>query len=196
MKTGEKGIDLITHFEGCYLDAYKDAVGIPTIGYGHIKNVHMGMTITQEQAIEFLKEDLAEAENAVEHYVNVDINQDQFDALVSWVFNLGSGNLSASTMLKRINAKEWQDVPYQIQRWNKAGGKVLKGLVRRRAAEALLWQSKDWKFYDDYDNAPSYKDSNNNNSTFLDKLSDKVDKLEDKLAESIDKMEDEIDPPF
>jgi lysozyme len=175
MKTGKRGIDLIRRFEGCELKAYKDAVGIPTIGYGHIKDVHMGMEISMDQAIEFLKEDLAEAENAVKKYVKVKLNHNQFDALVSWTFNLGSGNLKSSTMLKRINAKEWDDVPNQIKRWNRAGGKVLKGLTRRRAAEALLWQGKDWKYFDDYDNAPKLN--------ILDKLSDELSDID-------------IEPPF
>jgi len=175
MKIGKEGMDLIEHFESLKLDAYQDSVGVWTIGYGHTKDVYSGMKINIETAENFLKEDLAEAESAVKKYVKVHINQQQFDALVSWVFNLGSGNFASSTLLKRINAKEWDDVPYQIQRWNRAGGKVLKGLVRRRSAEALLWQGKQWKFYDHPENAPEL--------TFLDKRADEV--------EDID-----IDPPF
>ena len=76
--------------------------------------------------------------------VKVDLNQNQFDALVSWVFNLGPSNLSSSTLLTRINNKDWKDVPNQIKRWNKAGGKVLEGLIRRREAEALLFEGKEW----------------------------------------------------
>jgi len=174
MKIGEKGLEIIKHFEQLFLEAYKCPAGVWTIGWGSIKNVHEGMVITEEAAIARLKEDVKDAENGVNRYVKVDLNQDQFDAIVSWTFNLGSGNLSSSTMLKRINAKEWHDVPHQIKRWNKAAGKVLKGLVRRRNAEALLWQGKDWTFFDDYDNAPFYKEPINN-------------PLDDDI---------EIDPPF
>ena len=85
-----------------------------------------------------------------EGYINrtkVDLNQDQFDALVAWVYNLGPSNLAASTLLKKLKSGDYWDVPNQIQRCNKAGGKVLKGLVRRRAAEALLFEGKDWREY-------------------------------------------------
>jgi len=159
MKIGEKGLDVIKHFEQLYLEAYLCPANVWTIGWGSTKNVHAGMKITEEEAVARLKEDLKDAEGAVNRYVKVNINQNQYDSIVSWTFNLGSGNLNSSTMLKRINGNEWDDVPNQIKRWNKAGGKVLKGLVRRRNAEALLWQSKDWTFFDDYDNAPSYKET-------------------------------------
>ena len=76
--------------------------------------------------------------------VNEDLKQNEFDALVSWVYNLGSSNLSSSTLLQKLNTKEWDDVPNQIKRWNKAGGKVLQGLIRRREAEALLFEGKEW----------------------------------------------------
>jgi lysozyme len=76
--------------------------------------------------------------------VTADLKQNEFDALVSWVFNLGPSNLSSSTLLNRLNNKMWDDVPNQIKRWNKAGGEVLQGLVRRREAEALLFEGKDW----------------------------------------------------
>ena len=76
--------------------------------------------------------------------VKVDLKQNEFDALVSWVYNLGSSNLSSSTLLQKLNTKEWDDVPNQIKRWNKAGGKVLQGLIRRREAEALLFEGKEW----------------------------------------------------
>ena len=87
---------------------------------------------------------MEEYEGYIKDAVNVDLKQNQFDALVSWVFNLGPANLNASTMLKVLNNKEYDDVPAQIKRWNKAGGKVLQGLIRRREAEALLFQNKEW----------------------------------------------------
>ena len=76
--------------------------------------------------------------------MEVKLNQNQFDALVAWVYNLGPSNLKSSTMLKVLNEEEWEEVPRQMKRWNKAGGEVLRGLVRRREAEAMLFQGKDW----------------------------------------------------
>ena len=91
-----------------------------------------------------LLHEIKEYETYVNDMVNVDLTQNQFDALVSWVFNLGPANLAASTLLKVLNAKDYEGVPAQIKRWNKAGGKVLQGLIRRREAEALLFQDKQW----------------------------------------------------
>jgi len=139
MKTGNKGIELIKHFEGCELEAYKCPAGVWTIGYGHIKGVHEGMKITEMQAEEMLKSELHEYEGYINDYVTVPLNQNQFDAMVSWVYNLGGGNLRASTLLKVLNAGDYDGVPAQMLRWNKAGGKVLEGLTRRRQAEADLF---------------------------------------------------------
>ena len=139
MKTGTKGIELIKHFEGCELEAYKCAAGVWTIGYGHIKGVTPESAITQEQAEQMLVEELNEYEGYINDMVTADLNQDQFDAMVSWVYNLGGGNLKASTLLKTLNVGDYNGVPAQIMRWNKAGGKVLEGLTRRRQAEADLF---------------------------------------------------------
>jgi len=139
MKTGSKGIDLIKHFEGCELEAYKCPAGVWTIGYGHIKGVKEGMTITEHQAEEMLKSELNEYEGYINNLVTAELNQNQFDAMVSWVYNLGGGNLKASTLLKVLNAGDYNGVPAQMMRWNKAGGKVLEGLTRRRQAEADLF---------------------------------------------------------
>ena len=139
MKTGSKGIDLIKHFEGCELEAYKCPAGGWTIGYGHIKGVKEGMTITEHQAEEMLKSELNEYEGYINNLVTAELNQNQFDAMVSWVYNLGGGNLKASTLLKVLNAGDYAGVPAQMMRWNKAGGKVLEGLTRRRQAEADLF---------------------------------------------------------
>ena len=139
MKTGTKGIELIKHFEGCELEAYKCAAGVWTIGYGHIKGVTPESVITQEQAEQMLVEELNEYEGYINDMVTADLNQDQFDAMVSWVYNLGGGNLKASTLLKTLNVGDYNGVPAQIMRWNKAGGKVLEGLTRRRQAEADLF---------------------------------------------------------
>ena len=144
MKISKEGIALIKKFEGCKLESYLCAANVPTIGYGSTKGIEMGMTISQERAEELLLEDLEVYEDAVEKSVTVPLSQHQFDALVSWTFNLGGANLNASTMLKVLNRGAYEDVPYQMKRWNKAGGKVLEGLVRRREAEALLFEGKDW----------------------------------------------------
>ena len=141
MQTGNKGIELIKHFEGCELEAYKCPAGVWTIGYGHIKGVKEGMKITEMQAEEMLKSELHEYEGYINDYVTVPLNQNQFDAMVSWVYNLGGGNLKASTLLKVLNAGDYAGVPAQMLRWNKAGGKVLEGLTRRRQAEADLWSA-------------------------------------------------------
>ena len=139
MNISSKGIDLIKHFEGCELEAYHCAAGVPTIGYGHIKGVQMGDTITQDEAEAMLVHELTEYENYIHDCVTAPLNQNQFDALVSWVFNLGVGNLKASTLLKVVNVGNYDRVPEQIMRWNKANGKVLEGLTRRRQAEADLF---------------------------------------------------------
>ena len=144
MNISAEGLSLIKKFEGCELEAYEDAVGVPTIAYGRTKNVNMGDTCTQEQAEEWLQEEMNEYEGYINDQVNVVLEQNQFDALVSWVYNLGPSNLSSSTMLKVLNEGKYNDVPAQIKRWNKAGGKVLEGLTRRREAEALLFQNKEW----------------------------------------------------
>jgi len=144
MHISNEGINLIKKFEGCELEAYKDAVGVWTIGYGHTKNVREGMTISKEQADNMLLNELDEYCEHVEKAVKIDLKQNEFDALVSWTYNLGPTNLNESTMLKVLNDKDFNEVPHQIKRWNKAGGKVLQGLVRRREAEALLFEGKDW----------------------------------------------------
>ena len=144
-EVSEDCIDLITHFEGCELDAYLCPASVLTIGVGHTKDVKEGDRITEAQARALLLEDLSYFEDQVNAMVKIDLTQNQFDALVSWTFNLGSGNLKSSTLLNRINYGPISDVPFQIQRWNRANGEVLAGLVKRRAAEAALWEGKDWR---------------------------------------------------
>lgn len=144
MKISQEGIALIKKFEGCELKSYKCAAGVWTIGYGHTTLVEKNQEITQEEADIILLADLEVYEDAVNKASTVPLEQHQFDALVSWTFNLGGANLNASTMLKVLNKGEYEEVPAQIKRWNKAGGKVLQGLIRRREAEALLFAGKDW----------------------------------------------------
>ena len=145
MRISQEGVNLIKHFEGCRLEAYKCPAGVWTVGYGHTKGVKEGDAIEQEAAEAFLIEDLEAFEQAVARLVKVPITQQQFDALVSFTFNLGAGNLAASTLLRKLNNYQYAEVPEQMMRWVKAGGQVLDGLVRRRAAEAALFQNKDWR---------------------------------------------------
>ena len=144
MNISEEGLCLIKKFEGCEMRAYLDAVNVPTIAYGRTKNVKLGDTCTQKQAEDWLTEEIKEYQDYIKDLVKVPLDQSQFDALCSWVYNLGPSNLKSSTLLKKLNAGEYKDVPEQIKRWNKAGGKVLEGLVRRRNAEALLFERKEW----------------------------------------------------
>ena len=139
MNIGTKGLEMIKHFEGLELNAYQCAAGVWTIGYGHTKGVQKGMVISEDTANEMLVEELNEYESYITGLVTVELNQNQFDAMVSWVYNLGVGNLKASTLLKVLNAGNYAGVPEQMLRWNKAGGKVLEGLTRRRQAEADLF---------------------------------------------------------
>jgi len=141
METSKNGIELIKEFEGRRLVAYQDSVGVWTIGYGHTKDVWEDRLIIKSTADRLLAEDLAEFEKYVDNLVDVPLTQNQFDALVAWTFNLGPTNLSESTLLKKLNAGDYDSVPSEMKRWNKAGGEVLEGLVRRREAEAALFNA-------------------------------------------------------
>ncbi len=142
MHTSQKGLDLIKSFEGLRLSAYRCPADIPTIGYGTTAGVKMGDTITKERAEELLREDVARFEAQVLRMVKVPLTQGQHDALVSFVYNLGAGNLSNSTLLRLLNSGDYKGAAAQFDRWNKAGGKTLAGLVRRRAAERALFEAK------------------------------------------------------
>lgn len=133
------GINLIKKYEGCRLKAYKCPSGIWTIGYGHTKGVEKGQKITLKQAENFLKEDIKKYENGVNKAVSVALNQNQFDALVSFSYNCGLGALQSSTLLKKLNAKDYKGASSEFLRWNKSNGKVLNGLIRRRKAEKALF---------------------------------------------------------
>lgn len=139
MHISQQGIELIRRFEGVRYEAYKDSVGVNTIGVGHTKGVVMGDKIDDRQVDEFLRQDLESAEYAVNSLVKVELNQAQFDSLVSLTFNIGSGNLSKSTLLKMLNKGNYQAAADQFLRWNVAGGKVLLGLNKRRISERMLF---------------------------------------------------------
>ena len=143
--TSSEGIALIKKFEGCELEAYQCSANVWTLGYGHTAGVSEGDTCTEEDAETMLAEDLQEFENYVNDLVTSDLSQNEFDALVAWTYNLGPGALKESTLLRRLNDGDYEDVPHQIKRWNRAGGEVLPGLTRRREAEALLFQGEHWE---------------------------------------------------
>lgn len=137
MNTGYKGISLIKSFEKLELKAYKCPAGVWTIGYGHTKGVKKGDVCTEAQAEQWLKEDLSDAETAM---AGLKLNQNQFDALVSFTFNLGVGNFKKSTLYKKVKANPNDpSITDEFGKWKFANGKELAGLVRRRAAEAELY---------------------------------------------------------
>lgn len=152
MKISQKGIDLIKKYEGCKLYAYRDSVGVATIGYGHTRNVMMGMAITQAQAEAFLREDIAPIEKSL-NIMNTNFTQNAFDALCSWIFNLGIGSFNSSTLKKYIVARKSDiEITDQIVRWYNAGGKPLLGLKKRRVEEANMWLGKERYYLDSRNN--------------------------------------------
>lgn len=137
MKTSQRGIDLIKQFEGLRLTAYKCPAGVYTIGYGHTRGVKRGMKITEEEASAYLTADLRNSEKAVERYDSIyHWNQNEYDALVSFTFNCGATNLRS---LLRNGLRNRSQIAATLPLYRKAGGKVLKGLERRRAAEKSLF---------------------------------------------------------
>ena len=139
MKTNQAGIDLIKRFEGVKLRAYRCPAGVLTVGVGSTKGVREGMVITQAEADERLRDDLGDAEAAVERLVNVPLNPNEHAAIVSLVFNIGSGAFSHSALLRLLNGGDRAGAARQFKRWNRGGGKVLNGLMKRRAAETALF---------------------------------------------------------
>ena len=145
LTTGEAGLNLIKSFESLKLEAYYDPVGIVTIGYGTIRiggeKIAPGTVITEDTAIGLLLEELTHFEQIVNQVVLVELNQNQFDALISWVYNLGEGNLKSSTLLRKLNSGDFEGAAAEFPKWNRAGGQVLAGLTRRRLAEQALFVS-------------------------------------------------------
>ena len=141
MNISKKGIDLIKRFEGCRLKAYKCPAGVWTIGYGHTNNVRPDDIITQNDAEELLKRDLKVHEDNVKRVVKIALTQNQFDALVSFEYNVGYGAFANSTLLKLLNAGNYNAASKQFERWVYAGDRVLEGLVKRRKAERELFLS-------------------------------------------------------
>ena len=152
MTTSQKGIDLIKSFEGCKLYAYRDSVGVLTIGYGTTKGVTAGMAITQKQAEDFLKRDIVPLEKVL-NSMNVNFTQGQFDALISFQYNLGSGAFKGSTMYKRIVARASDtEITDQMVKWVNAGGKPLLGLKKRRREEANMFLGRNAYYIDNSGN--------------------------------------------
>jgi lysozyme len=134
------GIALTKHFEGLKLEAYRDSTGTWTIGYGHTgPGVCAGLTINEDQASQFLIEDLQTAVDAVKRLVTVTMSQNQFDALVDFCFNAGRGNLARSTLLRMVNVGDFNGARGQFALWVYAGGEVESGLIARRKAEAEMF---------------------------------------------------------
>ena len=140
MTTSPSGRALIESFEGYRAEAYLPTPNdVPTIGYGHTHDVRLGDVCTRDQADAFLAEDLSAAELVIECKVTVPLNQNQFDALVSFVFNVGAGNFESSTLLRVLNMGNYSGAADELLRWNKQGGVVLQGLVNRREKERELF---------------------------------------------------------
>ena len=139
-KLSKHGAQFIAGFEGFRGTAYWDSYGdVWTIGYGHTHAVHEGQRVTKAKALKLLEEDAARAATAVRDLVHVRLTQNQFDALVSFVFNLGAGALAESTLLKKLNKGNYKGARHEFGKWNHSGGVVLAGLSRRRKAEAALF---------------------------------------------------------
>lgn len=147
MKTNDAALALICEFEGFMPRWYRDPVGVWTIGYGHTDSAgypryadDKGLVLTEADARTILARDLGQYERAVSEAVKVSLNENQFGALVSFTYNLGAGNLRSSTLLRKLNAGDYAGAAAEFGRWNKAGGRVLAGLTRRRAAERALFE--------------------------------------------------------
>ena len=143
------GLSLVKEFEGFEPSWYKDPVGIRTIGYGHTDAAGdpkyaatKSLVLSEAKATEILRNDLQKYADAVSKAVTVPLNDNQFDALVSWCYNVGPGAMAGSTLVRKLNAGDYAAVPFELSKWNKAGGKVLPGLTRRRAAEGSLFTRK------------------------------------------------------
>ena len=141
MNTSKKGKALIKKHEGCRLKAYKCPAGVLTIGYGHTNNVRLDDVLTQDEAEKLLDIDINIKEKELNKLIKVSVTQNQYDALISFVFNLGVGNLKNSTLLRLLNQKNYKGAAQQFDRWVYAGNKVLAGLVKRRAEEKELFLS-------------------------------------------------------
>ena len=148
MKMSAAGLATVKEFEGLKLKAYKCPAAVWTIGYGHTSaagapEVTPKLEVTKEECEAILKRDMKQYEDGVNKLVTVSLTQGQFDALVDFAYNAGVGALQKSTLLKKVNAGKFDEVPAEFMKWTKGGGKELPGLVRRRRAEVKLWRGMD-----------------------------------------------------
>jgi len=157
MQMSPHGLELLEQWEGFKTTVYKDSAGLPTIGVGHLLTkselssgkitingvpVKYGDGLTEQQVTDLLAQDVQPAAAAVNNNVKVPLNQNQFDALVSFTFNVGVGAFTSSTLLKVLNQGQYDEVPTQLLRWTRAGGQVVQGLVNRRNNEIKLWNGQ------------------------------------------------------
>ena len=139
MKPSDELIAFLKGWEALRLDAYLDAVGVPTIGYGRTADVKMGDTCTAEQAEKWLRDEVDETWHAIDTFIRQTLAQHEMDAVVSLTYNVGVGAISKSTLLSRLNNGDFGSAADEFLRWNKAGGKVLAGLTKRRKAERAMF---------------------------------------------------------
>lgn len=157
-RLNEDGLKFIAKLEGSRSKVYKDVAGLPTIGVGHLltraermsgkiwigrRYVRYANGLSEEQILALLKQDVRKVENAVNRYTKVRLTRNQFTSLVSFAFNVGNTAFRNSTLLKRVNARRFMDVPAQLRRWKYSGGKIIKGLINRRKKEVSLWNRQD-----------------------------------------------------
>ena len=146
-RISDKGLNLIKQHESLQLDPYRDPSGFPTVGYGHLlirdADADLGQfeSVTEEQALELLRQDTGDAERTVNQMVDVPLTQEQFDALVSLVFNIGPGNFQTSSLRRHLNNGDYEAAQREFPKWRKSENRILPGLVRRRAEEAELFAS-------------------------------------------------------
>lgn len=148
MRTSQQGIDLIKHFEGCKLEAYRCSANVWTHGYGHVKHVQEGDKVTQDEAEDNLILDISMVETHMTRLIHVPLAQHEWDSIVSWCFNLGCGSLRRSTMLNVLNSGDLEGVTKELIRWDNVNGKPSKGLTRRRKAEAHLFDTGKIDYFD------------------------------------------------
>lgn len=145
MRDLSKAIDLIKQFEGCKLIAYKCPAGVWTVGYGSTTfegtKVTEGLTITQQQAEDQLQRDLEVPRKVIDQLVTVPLNDNQYCALVDFIYNIGAGNFQSSTLLKKLNKGQYNDASFEFLRWNRSKGRIVNGLQRRREAEQALFNT-------------------------------------------------------
>lgn len=147
-QVGDMALEFLKRHEGCKLHVYQDVAGYDTIGVGHLivdDDPDFSNGITERQALELLRTDVGHAEQCVNSYCRVRLEQHQFDALVSFVFNVGGGAFRSSMLLRKLNRGDYESVPAELRRWNRSGGEVVQDLINRREAEGKLWRDANYE---------------------------------------------------